>query len=839
MADPAPLPPQPPVEALTPEQAKKSFLLPDGYHMELVLAEPQIAEPVVTVFDGDGRMFVAEMRTYMQDIDGKDQRKPTSRISLHTDTNGDGKFDKNTVFADGLILPRMILPLRKGQIVVGLTDSSNLFLFTDTDDDGMADKKELWWEGDPRGGNLEHQPSGLVWAIDNAIYTTYNNYRLRWTPTGIKKESTAANGGQWGLNQDNYGNLYYINAGGEQGPISFQAPTVYGMFNPPEQFAEGFKELFPAAGVRDFQGGLGKSREPEGTLNSFTSGAGIEVFRGDQLPEEIRGNVFFGEPVGRLVRRALVTIDGGFKILSNPYQEEKSEFLRSTDLCFRPVNVTTAPDGTLYVTDMYRGIIQEATWVNPGSYLRKVVKQYRFDKITGHGRIWRLVHSSTKPVKQPRMYSETTAQLTKHLASPNGWWRDTAQRLIILRQDKSVVSILENIVRTHENPLARIHALWTLQGLNAASADLVRKKMADADPHVRAAAIRVSESLFRAGDASFQVDIAKLAADENPIVVEQACMTAKHLAWPGHMDFIKKSVLNSTAKGVQKIGAYLTLPPGRSPPELTEKQRATMKRGEAIFSNLCASCHGQNGLGVSVAGLEGAMIAPALSGSKIITGNPKGGIYVLLKGLQGDIEGKKYAGLMIPMADNDDEYISSVLSYVRNSFGNHGSFIDPRDVAMARKEVANRSEPWTHVELLEKLPHTIAADRMKISASENGGEANRAIDGNPESRYTTGKPMTPGMWFQIELDQKTPVSGLNLDTRNSENDYPRGYEIRLSKDGKKWSEPVASGPATKAPFLEIGFPPVPTKFIRIIQLGSAPGNFWSIHELEVFEDTGK
>ncbi|WP_367871319.1 discoidin domain-containing protein [Luteolibacter sp. Populi] len=832
------LPPMPAVQAQTPQQAAKSFQLPPGYRMELVLSEPEIKDPVVTAFDGNGRMFVAEMRTYMQDIDGTDQRKTSSRISMHTDTNGDGTYDKHSVFVDNLMLPRMILPLGKGQIVVNETDTLDLYLYTDTNDDGVSDKKELWWAGGPRGGNLEHQPSGLIWAIDNGIYTTYNSFRLRWTPNGIKKEDTKANDGQWGLGQDDLGNLYYVNAGGEKGPLSFQAPVVYGMFNPQDQFAEGFKELFPAVGARDFQGGPGKAREPKGTLNSFSSGAGIEVFRGDQLPAELLGDVFFGEPVGRLVRRAKVTNNGGLKVLSNPYQEQKSEFLRSTDLCFRPLNMTTAPDGTLYITDMYRGIIQEAAWVNPGSYLRKVVEQYSFDKIIDRGRIWRLVHTSTQRVKAPRMFEETTAQVAAHLASPNGWWRDTAQRLIILRQDKSVVPLLERVAKQHKSPLTRLHALWTLQGLDAATAEIVRAKMADADPGVRAGAIRVSETLFRQGDASFQKDIEKLAKDPDPNVALQACMTAKYLAWPDHMKLISDTVLNSSAKGIKDIGASLMLPPGQKLTEFSERERKVLKKGEEIYSTLCASCHGQNGRGVEVAGMEGHVLAPSLGGSKTITINPKGGIYVLLKGLQGEIDGKKYEGLMIPMASNDDEWIASVLSYVRNNFGNHGTFVNPSDVAQARKDTASRTEPWTYKELHDQLPQVIASNKLKVSASANGGEARRAIDGSSESRYSSNKFMEPGMWFQIELDTETPVTGLVLDTSTSANDYPRGYEVAVSKDGREWSQPIAKGNDKKA-ITEILFNPTLAKFIRITQLGSAPGNFWSIHELQVLADLKK
>jgi hypothetical protein len=136
------------------------------------------------------------------------------------------------------------------------------------------------------------------------------------------------------------------------------------------------------------------------------------------------------------------------------------------------------------------------------------------------------------------------------------------------------------------------------------------------------------------------------------------------------------------------------------------------------------------------------------------------------------------------------------------------------------------------------LPQVIASNQLKVTASANGGEANRAIDGKPDSRYTTGKFMEPGMWFQIELEKETPVTGLQLDTLNSVNDYPRGYEDTVSKDGKEWSQPVAKGNG-KNPITEIQFSATPAKFIRIMQLGSAPGNFWSIHELQVFADSRK
>jgi hypothetical protein len=198
----------PPAAPLAPEAALKTFHVEDGYRLEPVLTEPQIEEPVVAAFDGNGRMFVAEMRTYMQKLDDKDQMQPLSRVSMHVDTDGDGKFDKHTAFIDKLVLPRMILPL-DDRLIVCETNTLDFYSYRDTDGDGIADEKKLFYAGGPRGGNLEHQPSGLIWALDNWMYITTDPFRLRLTPTGVVKDATANNGGQWGLTQDDYGKLWF------------------------------------------------------------------------------------------------------------------------------------------------------------------------------------------------------------------------------------------------------------------------------------------------------------------------------------------------------------------------------------------------------------------------------------------------------------------------------------------------------------------------------------------------------------------------------------------------------------------------------------------------------
>src|SRR3954464_10850284 len=178
-----PPPPPPPaqihqVPVLSPEDERKTIQLPDGYQLELVLSEPEIKEPVACVFDGNGRMYVVEMRSYMQDIDGNGELDPVSRISRHESTKGDGVFDKHTAYLDKILLPRMVLPL-DDRVLVGLTNTNDITLHRDVNGDGIADEHSPWYEGGPRGGNMEHQPSGLVWGLDNWIYTPYNSCPLR------------------------------------------------------------------------------------------------------------------------------------------------------------------------------------------------------------------------------------------------------------------------------------------------------------------------------------------------------------------------------------------------------------------------------------------------------------------------------------------------------------------------------------------------------------------------------------------------------------------------------------------------------------------------------------
>lgn len=823
------------------EDAHRSIELPEGYSLELVLSEPEIEEPVALAWDGNGALYVAEMRTYMQDIDATGEQEPRSRISRHEDTDGDGVYDKHTTFVDNLLLPRMILPL-DDRIMVGVTNTLDLWTYRDSDGDGLADEEVKVYEGGGRGGNMEHQPSGLIWALDNWIYLTYEAKRYRFTNGEFKVEKLPRGGGQWGLTQDDEGRIYYSTGGGENPAFFFQQPPIYGMFDAPGQTEKDFRRVYPIAEVPDVQGGRGRVG-PNGGVNAFTGCAGQGIFRGDRLPADFHGNLLIPEPVGRLIRRAKVERTNGLTVLSNAHPE--SEFIRTRDINFRPLGAETSPDGRMFFIDMHRGIIQQGNWTRKGSYLRPVIEKWGMDKNIGKGRIYRLVHKDFEGGPQPRMLDESTAELVEHLSHPNGWWRDTAQRMIILREDaKSVVSLLEQLAREGKSHLGRVHALWTLEGIEAATQQLLAEKLVDPHPAVREAAIRISEPFLMTEDAAILAAFVKLEAEKDVDVAIQAINSIGYSGTQNEQLLGLATSLSETHSEAPIIKAI-----AQNAKRLEEERRrlaeqrrrdavfaSQMEKGAVIYKQLCFACHGEDGMGTPAPGLEGVRLGPPLPKSPRVLGSGGSLVRTVLHGQTGPLDGKTYPGEMLPLHANDDEWIASVTTYVRNSFGNKGGAITPEFVAAIRKESEGRDKPWTEAELEELEPPKLAnRSDWKLSASHSNspGKLGCATNGNPADRWDTGASQVPGMWFQVEFPEISKVNRIWLDTRRSNRDYPRGYEVTVSADGKTWSEPVARGVGVDA-ITDIGFPTTEAKFLRITQTGSVNGLYWSIHEIEIY-----
>ena len=702
---------------LSPEESMKTFYVPKGYKVELVASEPMVDEPITIAWDGNGRMYVAEMNTYMQDLDGTGTNRSISKIKLLTDTDGDGKMDKSTVFIDSLMLPRMILPL-EDELIVNETYSYDLWSYKDTDGDGVADKKErVYYNENRRGGNLEHQQSGLLWNLDNWVYTTYNPVRFKFKKGKVVVDSLEnMPSGQWGLSQDDMGNMYYSSAGSENPAYGFQQPAAYGDYNPEGRLSEGFIEPWPIVGTPDVQGGPKRLRE-DGTLNHFTGVAGQEIFRGHKLPPSTYGDLFIPEPVGRLIRRAKIRVENGKKVLYNAYDE--AEFMASTDLNFRPTQAKTGPDGALYVVDMYRGIIQESNWTRKGSVIRPVIERKGLDKNIGKGRIYRIVHEDITPDKKPELLGKKASELVEYLGHPNGWYRNTAQKLIILKDDQTVTPELKEIALDNSSiwtslfdtdkdlGIARVHALWTLEGLGVVDKDLIKAKFTDEDPRVRLTAIRLSETFLKKDDTDIFAALETLSKDQDIDVVNQVALSLRYSKAKKATELLKsiqdayadnEIVSHSVKESLKKDDSKLAQLKARiSNRPLGEKQ--SILRGYDSYKQLCITCHGPDLAGVPTE--DGALIAPSLIGSARVVGDKGTLSKILLNGLIGPIEGQEY-GIMMALKSNDDQWIADVLSYVRAL--NNVDGVHKRIVGNARKESKDREDYWTleELEALEK-----------------------------------------------------------------------------------------------------------------------------------------
>ena len=693
----------------SPEEEMKHIYLPKGYHLQLVASEPMVSQPVAIAWDGSGRMYVAELNTYMLDADGTGENEPKCRIKLLEDTNGDGVMDKMTIYADNLVMPRTLQPLDNGRLLVNLTWSNDVYCFQDTDGDGVSDKQTTVYTSPTRtnNNNLEHQKSGLIWNLDNRMYVTYDPVRFTLKGDKVIGEEIAEQvPPQWGLTHDDYGRLFFSNAGAEIPARDFQQNIHYGQLDSKNQFEGDFQEVWPIVTTPDVQGGTIRLRLTDSTLNHFTACAGQSIYRGNMLPADTYGDLFIPEPVGRVIRRAKVTNKNGEVTLRNAY--DKQEFIGSTDLNFRPVNTATGPDGSMYIVDMYHGIIQESNWTRKTSYLRGKIEDKGLQKNIGRGRIFRLVHDDYKPdFKQKfNLYKETSAQLVQHLTNiSNGWWRDEAQKLLVIRNDKSVVPALQKMATDPgANHLSRIHALWTLNGMESLDNATWTKAMKDNDARVRKTVAWIGEDMMKADQKTID-QMATMMADADADVRFQVMLSMRFINNPKAKQIVADLIKNNPNDPMLALS--------QNQFDLRIKQKAEQAartaalnaqsaklvgQGQVIYKQLCFTCHGVDGKGVVIG--AGSSTAPALAGNPDVNafGSEKL-IRVLLHGLTGPIRGTTYPDAMPALGGNDDNYIASVISYIRSDFGNKGAVVMPEDVATVRKATAARTASYTMAEL--------------------------------------------------------------------------------------------------------------------------------------------
>ena len=508
---------------LSPEEALGTFQLPSGFRIELAVAEPEIADPVAMAFDPQGRLYVAEMPDYPLDAE------PKGRVKVLEDRDGDGRFEYSTVFADQLHFPSGVMAWRDGVLV---TSAPDIIYLADTDGDGRADLREVVLTGFAKT-NPQLRVNGLQYAIDNWIYVAYprpiapvrykefadpgapirfpdepgaapaevDSTDVRFRPSRKLVEAAAGNS-EFGNAFDAWGNRFTVWNNDHVRHVVvanryltrnryLSVASAMQSVSDHEKAARVYLIADSAANVRDSEKG------------SFTSAAGISVYTGGAFPPEYEQSFFVCEPAHHLVHHDLLTADG--PTFRAQRSRDGAEFLASTDTWFSPAFTTVGPDGALYVVDYYRPILEHPEWIPPEQL-------YDADLYAGsqQGRIYRVVHESAPASPAPRLGEASSAELVEHLSRPNMWWRITAQRLLVERGDKVVIPPLTELAR-NGSETARLHALWTLEGLEALSKELLLAALADPSARIRENAIRLAEGLL--DDPSVNAAIRALADD--------------------------------------------------------------------------------------------------------------------------------------------------------------------------------------------------------------------------------------------------------------------------------------------------------------------------------------
>ena len=532
---------RPETHPLSPEDSLKSMQPRAGFRVDLVAAEPLVRDPIDLAWGPDGKLWVVEMADYPLGMD--DQGKPGGRVRYLEDGDGDGKYDKSTLFLDEIQIPTSVLPWRDGVLI---TAAPEVFYAEDSDGDGTADVKRVLYSGFGEG-NQQHRVNGLAWGLDNWIYVANGDSggKIRSTRT----EKTVDVSGrdlrirpdtgdiesqigqtQHGRNRDDWGNWLGCN---NSFSWHFVLTEHYLRRNPhvappsPRQTLADVAEVFPISQVYSHYSGY-QSPGP-GQPHRMTSGCGILLYRDSLFGAGFSNSAFYSEPVHNLVHRFLLEPKGVTYRYARAADEQQSEFLASRDTWFRPTALRTGPDGALWIADMYRRVIEHPEWIDD-------TFEKQIDLREGHerGRIYRVypVDAELRPV--PRFAKDMAIRdLVAALETDNGWQRDLVHQMLLWREDKSAVPHLKSMAAESARPQARLHALACLDGLGALTPAMILPRLRDEHPGVRRHAVRLSEPFLKEnGDAGRQLGAAILELEKDPDPHVQMQLAYSLGEWP-------------------------------------------------------------------------------------------------------------------------------------------------------------------------------------------------------------------------------------------------------------------------------------------------------------------
>ena len=498
--------------------ALPGFELHPGFYMELAAAEPLVFDPVDMHFDEAGRAYVLEMPGYPL-------RDAESRLVQLEDADGDGRFDRRVVFSDRLGVASSFMPFRKGFLVASPPE---LLWIADRDGDGQEDVREVVLVGFSND-NLQHNFNGLTYGLDNWIYIANGGNSGSPAFPGRPETAVPLRGGDLRLRSD-LGQLARVGESSGGFKLTFDPwghlfethnleHNLHLVFE--DRYLEGVagKPAHSLVNISDHESN-GLSRiypigEQETRVNHpeqsgyFSGSCGITYYGGGLFPEDFGHGFFVADVVLNLVHFDHLR-DSSSAFATSRYGRN-TEFLASSDRAFRPVNFTVGPDGSLFVLDMHREVIEHPEWI-PDELERDL------DLHAGkqQGRIYRIRPRET-PGPVPAWDFSTPAGLVEALGHPNQWVRTTAQRLMVMETPGVAVADLEAVLRESPDPQHRLHALWTLEGLGRLSDPGLMQALGDASPGVRENALKIAEGRA-AGTPGFLEAILAHCEDPHPRV---------------------------------------------------------------------------------------------------------------------------------------------------------------------------------------------------------------------------------------------------------------------------------------------------------------------------------
>ncbi|MEO1258164.1 MAG: c-type cytochrome [Bacteroidota bacterium] len=711
------------------------FILQDGFSIELVASEPLLDSPVAMQFDNDGRIWVVELPGYMRDIDGSDEEFPDGKIIILSDEDGDGQMDQRRIFLDSLIAPRTLLFAYNGLLY---SENTNLW-WTSLENDRPGNRilvDSLY----VIGGNIEHQPNGLLYNLDNWIYSAKSNARYQLKNGKWIKEATTPRG-QWGLTADDEGRLFYND---NSNPLAGDLiiPNVL-IENKYQEIKYGYRQqiaadrrVFPIQATAVNRGYEEGVLDEDDKLTTFTSSCGPLIYRGHNFPDEYYGNAFVCGPEANLIKRYIIKKNGLETTAEQAY--EGKEFLVSTDETFRPVNLYNGLDGALYIVDLRKGIIQHRAYMT--SYLRDKILKKGLEKTTGIGRIYRIV--SNKDTLSTPYFSalNDNFDLMNLLSHQNGEIRIRAQQELINNGIGILSDALDHLAFDQvATPIGQDHALRTYEGTGrfhstkqtisgerykhekSFNQAILINSTIENDHKNKLAIIKKALTLNSAyTDLIIATAIGKIENEEsdkiwlelatkykNQSVFCEALISGisdreelffdklQHLKNDSIYQMLNKTINNKKNKDI------------KTPKILTNTFLDNRTAGFQLYNTYCLSCHGYDGKG-------NANLAPPLYPSEYVKGPKERLIALVLQGLKGPVKvnGKTYdMNLVMPGIKNNpeltDKKIADIITFVKNSFTQKPEWLKAETVAEIRNKLEGNEEMFTEESLNKWMEENI------------------------------------------------------------------------------------------------------------------------------------